>query len=826
MTYAEEGVRAVSKTCQLARGLSGATRVLIHLKYFVNAIMLLWTLCPFLLLHVVPAAPESSRGHVSVVLMGATGDLAKKYLWQGLFQLYFDQVTSGHSFSFHGAALSEPTAGLERMSLVLKDLICPLDVPANRCALLKDQFLKLSSYLQLKTAENYTTLSRNIERSLEEEGLVEAGRLFYLSVPPFAYAEIARHINSTCRPPAGAWLRVVLEKPFGHDLESAQRLAAELQSFFQEEELYRVDHYLGKQAVAQILPFRYQNCEFLEHLWNRRHVERVEIVLKETVDAKDRTSFYEEYGVIRDVVQNHLTEILMYVALEMPRDPSNSDLVQQRKLETFGSLRSVDKSSSVIGQYQDYARQVRDELQKPEEYFSTTPTFAGVVVHIDNLRWEGVPFILMSGKALDEREAYVRVLFKHQAFCIQRESINSQCKPKQIVFHIGHGDLGYPAILVSRNLFKPALPEGWKEITDHPSHLHLFGQAATDFHVYRPRQEREAYSVVIANIFHGRKESFIMTENLLASWEFWTPLLESLTHEVPRLYPSGIENGNTLDFTILGSEILFVQDDPVMLMDAGARPHTAKDFGTLKSTFRDSTLVSGWTDELIAKLAQDIQETAEKYVKLSGKFHLAISGGSSPVALLQRLAAHHYTFPWRYTHLWLVDERCVPLTDPESNFHSLHDHLLQHVHVPYVNIHPMPVHVNQRLCVEDDQGVELYARDISQLVNNGSFDMVLLGVGSDGHTASLFPHSSEALGSDRMVLLTESPNKPHQRMSLSLSLLNKARKVAVLVLGKGKHDIVTLISRVGQDPQKLPITGVNPPFGQMVWYIDYEALLL
>ncbi|XP_069466128.1 GDH/6PGL endoplasmic bifunctional protein [Ambystoma mexicanum] len=791
--------------------------------------MMLRTLSPLLLLHMLLAVPGSSpasQGHVTVVLMGATGDLAKKYLWQGLFQLYLDQVTSGYTFSFHGAALTEPAAGEARMFEVLKALICEPDVPANRCALLKDQFLRLTRYWQLKTAENYTAMIREIERSLKDEGLLEAGRLFYLSVPPFAYADIARHINTTCRPPTGAWLRVVLEKPFGHDLESAQILATELQTFFQEEEMYRVDHYLGKQTVAQILPFRHLNHELLDPLWNRRHVERVEIVLKETVDAKGRTSFYEEYGVVRDVIQNHLTEMLMYVALEMPQDPSSSDEVLQRKLQTFGSLQTPNKGSTVIGQYQAYAGQVREELQKPEEYFSTTPTFAGVLVHVNNLRWEGVPFILTSGKALDEREAYVRILFKHQAFCTQRESVNSQCKPRQIIFHIGHGDLGYPAILVSRSLFKPSLPDHWQEVTDHPPLLHVFGQAPGDFYVFRPLQERDAYSILIGNIFQGEKQFFITTENLLASWEFWTPLLDSLAHEVPRLYPGGAENGNALDFTILDSEASFVQDDPVKLIEAGTRGHTARDFGSFQSVFRGSPLVSGWTDELISGLAREIQETAEKFVTRTGTFHLAVSGGSSPVALLERLATHHYTFPWKHTHLWLVDERCVPLTDPESNFRTLHDHLLQHVRVPYVNIHPMPVHVNQRLCVEEDRGADLYARDISKLVNNGSFDMVLLGVGTDGHTASLFPHSGEALESDRMVLLTESPSKPHQRMSFSLSLLNKARRVAVLVLGTGKHDIVTLISRVAHEPRKLPITGVSPSIGQLVWYIDYDALLL
>lgn len=228
---------------------------------------------------------QELQGHVSIILLGATGDLAKKYLWQGLFQLYLDEAGKGHNFSFHGAALTAPKQGQELMAKALESLSCPKDMALNHCAELKSQFVQLSQYHQLKATEDYQALSKDIEAQVQREGLREAGRIFYFSVPSFAYADIARNINSSCRPGPGAWLRVVLEKPFGHDHLSAQQLATELGSFFQEEEMFRVDHYLGKQAVAQILPFRDQNRQALDRIWNRHHVERVEIIMKETVDA-------------------------------------------------------------------------------------------------------------------------------------------------------------------------------------------------------------------------------------------------------------------------------------------------------------------------------------------------------------------------------------------------------------------------------------------------------------------------------------------------------------------------------------------------------------
>ncbi|NXS24205.1 G6PE protein, partial [Mystacornis crossleyi] len=510
-----------------------------------------------------------------------------------------------------------------------------------------------------------------------------------------------------------------------------------------------------------------------------------------------RTSFYEQYGVIRDVLQNHLTEALMFLIMELPANVSSAQEVVQHKLQAFQSLWGLERSSAVLGQYQAYDSQVQEELQEARGYVSTTPTFAGVLIRSDSLRWEGVPFLLTSGKALDERVGYARVLFKNRAYCPQsgtlRDAGHSQCKPKQIIFHFGHGALNTPAVLVSRNLFQPVMPkDSWKE-GEARSGLHVFGQPLSDFYMYSPVKERDAYSVLISHIYHGRKDFFITTENLLASWAFWTPLLDSTSRQPPRLYPGGVENQQLLDFELVSGGVAFTLAEPAELLNpSGQMP---SDFRAIQSKFRQSPLVSAWAEDLISQLASDMEEAAVRSVARSGQFHLALSGGSSPVVLFQRLARHHYGFPWKHTHVWLVDERCVPLTDSESNFLGLHRHLLQRVRVPYFNIHPMPVHLNRRLCVEEDRGAELYAKDIAALVANASFDLVLLGVGTDGHTASLFPRAENGLEGAPTVVLTESPVKPHQRMSLSLPLINRARQVFVLVLGKGKHDITTLLSR-------------------------------
>uniref|UniRef100_A0A3Q3SHY8 Hexose-6-phosphate dehydrogenase (glucose 1-dehydrogenase) n=1 Tax=Mastacembelus armatus TaxID=205130 RepID=A0A3Q3SHY8_9TELE len=763
------------------------------------------------------------QGHVSVMIVGGTGDLAKKYLWQGFFRLYINQVGQGNTFSFYAGGLSPSDETTPIFFEILKAVSCSKDVSPERCAILKDQFLRLSQYRQLKSLEDYQDLAKHIEKQLQEEGMTEAGRLFYLSVPAFAYADIADKINSSCRPTSGAWLRVVLEKPFGHDFRSAQVLASQLRGSLQDEEMYRIDHYLGKQVVAKILPFRIENKKFLDPIWNKHHIERVEIVIKEALNVKGRISFYDQYGVIRDMLQNHLTEIMTLLTMRPPKNLSSSEEVLQNKLHILSSVLPLGKNQAVIGQYQAYNSEVQQELNKTKDHVSLTPTFAAVLAHIDEAQYEGVPVLLISGKMLDERVGYARILFKNDIFCLENHN-SIHCKPKQIVFYFGHGRLQYPAILVSKNLFKPlSLNNEWKEVTEHTD-ISVLGSPISDYYVQTPAEQREAYVELISHIYAGRKNSFISTENLLASWDLWTPLLSSLASSFPRIYPGGVDNGNLLDIHLKGTAITYISEEVIISPDQMGGT-SSNSFQVIHGKFRSADMVSAWAEELMERLAADIQEAAEAAVHDGGVFHLALSGGSSPLALFHRLALHHFSFPWRNTHVWMVDERCVPQTELESNFHTLHDHLLQHVRIPYYNIHPMPVQLNQRLCVEEDRGAQLYEKEISKLVNGSSFHFVLLGVGYDGHTASLFPGSKIDALEENLVALTESPVKPHQRMSLTFSAINRAHKVALLVMGKGKHEMVTQLSRVKDNLEKWPVTWVKPANGRLVWYIDYDALL-
>lgn len=444
-----------------------------------------------------------------------------------------------------------------------------------------------------------------------------------------------------------------------------------------------------------------------------------------------------------------------------------------------------------------------------------------MLAYIDGGRYEGVPILLISGKKLDERVGYARILFKNEIFCLQNHH-SVHCKPRQIVFHFGHGSLRYPAILVSKNLFKPILEDsGWKEVTEHAD-VSVLGLPVSDYHVLTPAEQREAYSQLISHIFAGCKNNFIQAESLLASWGLWTPVLSSLADTFPRIYPGGAENGAALDVYVKGNELKYYTEVTIIGQMGGM---AASGVQVMQGKFRRAEMVSAWAEELVERLAQDMQEAAETAVREGGVFHLALSGGSTPLALFHRLSHHHFSFPWRETHVWMVDERCVPLNELDSNFHTLHEHLLRHLKIPYYNIHPMPVQINQRLCVEEDGGALLYEKEVNKLVNGSSFHFMLLGVGYDSHTASLFPGNNVEVNGGGLVVLTESPNKPHQRMSLTFSAINRAHMVALLVMGKGKHETITQLSRVKDQPDKWPVTGVKPVGGRLVWYIDNDALL-
>ncbi|XP_032824330.1 GDH/6PGL endoplasmic bifunctional protein-like isoform X2 [Petromyzon marinus] len=446
-------------------------------------------------------------GHYSVVLLGATGDLARRHLWPALFSVYAQRASvpappprgggggddgggwRRDTFSFHGAARAEPAEGRPAMFSALGPgrLRCPRRVAPALCGVLRHQFVMLTSYHRLSTEGDFLSLCRDfLSARAEEEGLVENGRLFYLSVPPHAYPGIVARLHRHCRPPQpGAWLRVLLEKPFGRDLASSRELAASLAGSLRHGELHLVDHYLAKPAVAAILPFRALNAASLTTVWGGPNVRRVEVTLMETHGVKGRMSFYDKYGVVRDVLQNHLTQVAALIAMEMPpaRDPVAAAMLRAASL---AELLPPDRSNAVIGQYEGYGEELAQELGLAgvaEGNGSRTATYAAVALRWSSPRWRSVPFVLASGKLSSRRRvALARLLLRRPrgaqvAFLIGGCGGGGGAHDPESESGAGSGagaGSGHAsALLVSRTLFRPRVDERlWREAR-HPEELGL-----------------------------------------------------------------------------------------------------------------------------------------------------------------------------------------------------------------------------------------------------------------------------------------------------------------------------------------------------------------
>jgi glucose-6-phosphate 1-dehydrogenase len=253
----------------------------------------------------------------------------------------------------------------------------------------------------LDTPEDFQSLSQHL-------ATVETGsgnRLYYMATSPSFFVPIVENLGAADMVhQTDGWRRVVVEKPFGHDLASAQALNKAIQAVFEEDQIYRIDHYLGKETAQNILYFRFANTIF-EPIWNRNYVDNVQITVTESVDVGHRAGYYDQAGVVRDMFQNHLMQLLSLVAMEPPAS-FKADAVRNEKAKLFHAIRPLPLNQTVRAQYDGYlqAEGVAENSQ--------TPTYAAMELNIDNWRWQGVPFYLRSGKALRDKNTEIIIEFK------------------------------------------------------------------------------------------------------------------------------------------------------------------------------------------------------------------------------------------------------------------------------------------------------------------------------------------------------------------------------------------------------------------------------
>jgi glucose-6-phosphate 1-dehydrogenase len=375
-----------------------------------------------------------------MVIFGATGDLTKRKLIPALYNLAQDDQLPKR-FAIIGFAGNDQTTESFRKTLseeVPKFLSTPLD------SKLWAWFTERIYYVKgdFEDPEAYKRLQQQIEEATKQHD-TQGNKFFYLAVAPRFFASIVQQLGQIgLTKEDGHWARVIVEKPFGHDLASAIQLNAELKKILSEKQIYRIDHYLGKETVQNLMVFRFTN-NIIEPLWNRNYVDHVQITAGETVGVEHRGGFYETAGALRDMVPNHLFQLLTMTAMEPPIS-FDADEVRNKQAEVLHAITPLGPEDvlthSVRGQYgegnvdNETVPAYRSEHDVAPE--SNTETFVALKLQIDNWRWAGIPFYLRTGKRLAQRTTEVVIQFRRTPFILFRNTTVKHTETNRLVIHI------------------------------------------------------------------------------------------------------------------------------------------------------------------------------------------------------------------------------------------------------------------------------------------------------------------------------------------------------------------------------------------------------
>ena len=384
---------------------------------------------------------NAPAGPCVMVIFGASGDLTKRKLVPALLNLAQERILS-NNFAIVGFASNNLDTDSFRENLgdeLPKFTQDPIDLKMwdslkQRIYFVKGDFLD---------AEAYKRLAQQIDAA-DQAHTCGGNKFFYLAVAPRFFAPIVDRLGTVglTKEEEGRWTRVIVEKPFGHDLESARQLNTDLKKTLNEKQIYRIDHYLGKETVQNVMVFRFTN-NIIEPLWNRHYVDHVQITASETVGVEHRGGFYETAGALRDMVPNHLFQLLTMTAMEPPIS-FDADEVRNKQAEVLHAIQPVSPEEvltcMVRGQYGDgvvEGERVVGYRNEPDvSHNSNTETFVALKLQIDNWRWAGVPFYLRTGKRLAMRATEIVIQFRRTPFVLFRHTAVKNVETNRLVIHI------------------------------------------------------------------------------------------------------------------------------------------------------------------------------------------------------------------------------------------------------------------------------------------------------------------------------------------------------------------------------------------------------
>lgn len=448
---------------------------------------------------------EKTTAHTktTMLIFGGTGDLTHRKLIPALYQLEingflpkdFSVISIGRRDKSSDEYRSEILESTKKFS------------SRNFEEESYEEFSKKVSYFKLKfeDADDYKELKNLLEQSNKDEHK-ENSYLFYLAVSPDYFSEIVHQLeNSGIRKMDSAWQRLVIEKPFGQDLSSAEKLNASISEVFEEKDIYRIDHYVAKEMIQNTHMLRFQNAIF-ESIWNRHHINNVQITVLEKEGVGTRGGYYDHTGALRDMVQNHLLQLLAVTAMEPPKS-LNADDVRNEKVKVFEKLVPFQPETLneqlILGQYSGYIKE--DKVSDS----SQTETLVATKVYIDNERWKGVPFYLLTGKALKNKTAQITIEFKKSS--LYGEEKDSEPNILEIKIQPDEG------ITLHLNVKKPGVVDqmAMVEMDYCQSCLYLFNSP-------------DSYEKLILDALHGDSTLFTRWDELQLTWKYVDAIFSSL----------------------------------------------------------------------------------------------------------------------------------------------------------------------------------------------------------------------------------------------------------------------------------------------------------